>query len=76
MDGCACEGCCQLLPAHRPLLPCLTLRHRTFGPPAWCQVVIVNPAAPSPGDYTTRTEVQTEEYEQAVIFDHVIGRRT
>jgi len=39
-------------------------------------VIIVDPAAPSPGDYTTRTDVQTEEYEQAVIFDHVIGRRT
>jgi hypothetical protein len=45
-------------------------------PAAGCQVIIVNPAAPSPGDYTTRTEVQTEEYEQAVIFDHVIGRCT
>lgn len=40
------------------------------------QVIIVDPAAPSPGDYTTRTEVETGEYEQAVIFDHVIGRRT
>lgn len=40
------------------------------------QIIIVDPEAPSPGDYTTRTEVQTDEYEQVVIFDHVIGRRT
>ncbi|PSC75391.1 flagellar basal body [Micractinium conductrix] len=40
------------------------------------KVIIVDPAAPSPGDYTTRSEVQTGEYEQAVIFDHVVGRRT
>ncbi|KAL4443356.1 hypothetical protein ABPG75_011093 [Micractinium tetrahymenae] len=40
------------------------------------KVIIVDPEAPSPGDYTTWTEVGTDEYDQAVIFDHVIGRRT
>lgn len=40
------------------------------------KVIIVDPQAACPGDYTTRTEVQTEEYAQAVLFDHVIGRRT
>jgi hypothetical protein len=40
------------------------------------KLIVVDPEAASPGDYTTRTEVATDEYEQAVIFDHVIGRRT
>lgn len=45
-------------------------------PTAPLQLIVVDPVAASPGDYTTRTEVATDEYEQAVIFDHVVGRRT
>lgn len=45
-------------------------------PPLLLQLIVVDPAAASPGDYTTRTEVATDEYEQAILWDHVIGRRT
>ncbi len=40
------------------------------------KVVAVDPLAPSPGDYSTRTELDTEEYVQAVVFDHVVGKRS
>ncbi|KAL4429220.1 hypothetical protein ABPG77_010199 [Micractinium sp. CCAP 211/92] len=40
------------------------------------KVIVVDPAAPSPGDYTTRKRWKRNEYDQAVIFDHVVGRRT
>ena len=71
------------LPTQSSLLPLTAIppacRHNAqchATPPAGRQVIIVKPAAPSPGNYTTCTDVQTEEYEQAVIFDHVIGRCT
>ena len=38
------------------------------------KVINVDPKA-VPGDNSTRTELQTEEYIQAVIYDHVTRRR-
>jgi hypothetical protein len=40
------------------------------------KLVAVDPAAPSPGDYSTRTELETTECVQAVVFDHVVGKRS
>lgn len=45
-------------------------------PPPWVQMIVVDPAAASPGDYTSRIELETSEYAQAVLFDHIISRRT
>lgn len=38
------------------------------------KVINVDPKA-VPGDNSTRTEMQTDEYIQAVIYDHVTRRR-
>lgn len=38
------------------------------------KVINVDPKA-VPGDNSTRTEIQTDEYIQAVIYDHVTRRR-
>lgn len=38
------------------------------------KVINVDPKA-VPGDNSTRTELQTDEYIQAVIYDHVTRRR-
>ena len=38
------------------------------------KVINVDPKA-VPGDNSTRTEVQTDEYIQAVIYDHVTRRK-
>ncbi len=82
--GCSCASvelpasahdapaCPHSLPAAGPKLMSLPAGPST----ASLQLIVVDPAAASPGDYTTRTEVASDEYEQAVIFDHVIGWRT
>ena len=39
------------------------------------KIINVDPQA-DPGDNSTRTEIETDEFEQVVIFDHVTRRRT
>ena len=39
------------------------------------KLVVVDPGVP-PGDYSSRVELETDEYQQVVLFDHVPGRRT
>lgn len=39
------------------------------------KVINVDPNAP-PGDNTTRTEIQTPEYRQVVIYDHMTRRKS
>lgn len=39
------------------------------------KVVVVDPQAQSPGDYSTRIELETTECIQAIIFDHFIGKQ-
>jgi len=39
------------------------------------KLVNVDPNAP-PSDNTTRTEIETDEYLQVVLYDHITRRRT
>ena len=39
------------------------------------KVIDVNPDSASPGDGTTREEIQCDEYTQVVFFDHVTRRK-
>jgi hypothetical protein len=38
------------------------------------KIINVNPECP-PGDNTTRTEIETKEYVQIVLYDHSTRRR-
>ncbi|KAA0197009.1 hypothetical protein FBUS_06195 [Fasciolopsis buskii] len=40
------------------------------------KVLNVDPTAPTPGDNSTRTVINTEKYLQAVIYDHITRRKT
>ena len=39
------------------------------------KVIYVNPELEDPGDGTTRTEIECEEYTQVVFFDHTTRRK-
>jgi hypothetical protein len=40
------------------------------------KVLDVDPGVASPGDNSTRTELETGEYTQVVLYDHVTRRRS
>jgi len=40
------------------------------------KIINVDPSLVTPGDNTTRTEIETHEYQQVVIYDHMTRRKT
>ncbi|TPX72626.1 hypothetical protein SpCBS45565_g00282 [Spizellomyces sp. 'palustris'] len=40
------------------------------------KIINVDPKEPKPGDNTTRTEIETDEHTQVVIYDHLTRRKT